>query len=466
VGLVPILDNGTCNWAAIDIDNHGNSEDIPIGPIDINICNKRLPVIACRSKSGGVHVYAFFATPWTGIKAQALMTSFAQTLGFAKAEIFPKQAHLRPGAGAGEDKQLGNWLNMPYLGGDATVRYAYRDGRRLGLVEFLDLAEGSRITQAEVYSQIEREHPEAPPCVQRMMAEGVGTGQRNEAMYNMTVYARKAFPKDYTDRAREFNIIVFDKPLPRAELERTIGSAGRPEYRYRCNEEPQKSYCDRPTCLTRACGITPAEGEIEKMLVDLPAFTELVKYVAEPVRWEMKVNGKRMTNIATEVLTDWRKLRLLIAEYLTYLAPMIKAQEWERILSDLMANARIVDVPDDASTAGAVRERLREFASKAENLHKNAVVADRGALLRGLPILADIDGTKQVVFRAQDFAAYLKRSKSEELKGVNTWFAVRELGVETTRMRVTKDKCIHVWMMPYTEIMDRDVDAPEIKSEL
>ena len=44
----------------------------------------------------------------------------AEKLGFAGSEIFPKQDALaKP-----EDK--GNWLNMPYFGGDATDRYGIK----------------------------------------------------------------------------------------------------------------------------------------------------------------------------------------------------------------------------------------------------------------------------------------------------------------------------------------------------
>src|SRR2546430_4791482 len=34
VGCVPITDKNYCSWAAVDIDNHGQDEDVPIAPID------------------------------------------------------------------------------------------------------------------------------------------------------------------------------------------------------------------------------------------------------------------------------------------------------------------------------------------------------------------------------------------------------------------------------------------------
>ena len=111
VGCVPILDDNTCTWAAIDIDNHGQDEDIPIGPVDEKITLNSLPLIACRSKSGGIHCYIFFSDPQPASKVRSLLEEFARLVGYAGSEIFPKQAVLR--AGQDGTKQLGNWINLP-----------------------------------------------------------------------------------------------------------------------------------------------------------------------------------------------------------------------------------------------------------------------------------------------------------------------------------------------------------------
>lgn len=464
VGLVPILDDDTCQWAAIDIDNHGQNEDIPIGPVDEKISSLGSPLIACRSKSGGIHVYYFLEKPIPASKVRARMTEFAEKLGFPKAEIFPKQARLAtPSSGK---KQLGNWINLPYLGGDDTVRYAYRNGRRLNIDEFLALAEKNRVSPESFSSQALVDHPQAPPCVQRMLMEGVGKGQRNEALYNVVVYLRKSEPDSYADRARQLNQVMFDHPLAKSESERTILSAGRPDYRYRCNEEPIRSLCDRETCAKRKFGITAGEfDDIEKVSA-LPEFNGLVKYVTDPVRWEFKVDGKMVTNISTAQLLDWRFVREVCAERLTKVLPMIKPQEWERLLQTMMAEARIEEVPEDASLSGIIRARMKEFASKARDLHINGNVQDRQALLRGLPIMYEADGVRQIAFRAQDFVNYLKRTKSEEMKGVNLWFATRELGLQTTKIRVSTKKTVNVWFLPYDEVVEDRPDDVQFKSEL
>lgn len=461
VGLVPILDDDTARWAAIDIDNHGQEEDIPIAPIDEIIIANKLPLVPCRSKSGGVHCYAFFKDPLPASKVRTMMTKWAETVGYPDAEIFPKQTRL---SGLPGKKQLGNWINLPYLAADETVRYAFRAGRKLTLDKFLDLAEKMRIEDTDLAGSVMQDHPQAPPCVQRMIMKGVASGYRNEALYNAVVYFRKARPEGYEKSASEFNHTVFDKPLGKSEFTRTVNSAARPDYGYRCNEEPIRSLCDRETCLKRKYGITSVEADKQEQINGLPVFSDVTKIMADPVRWEIKIDGVPVRGLGTAQLLDWRYMREAIAERLTKVVPMLKNQEWERILQPILAQARIIAAPDDASTSGIIRQRLREFAAKAHDLGMNRNIDDRKALLRGLPIIAQVDGQRSVVFRAQDFVSFLKRTKSEELKGVALWMAVRELGVGHNKMRVG-ERSINVWYLPHKEVMD-DVDRPEIKAEL
>jgi hypothetical protein len=243
-------------------------------------------------------------------------------------------------------------------------------------------------------------------------------------------------------------------------------SAGRPEMRYRCNEEPIKSLCDRPTCLKRDFGVTDDDIDATERVGELPVFSDLIKFLGEPVKWEFKVDGVRVLNVTTDDLLDWRAMRRIIAERLTKIVPMLKLEEWARVLQPLMLTARIEEAPEESGPAGTVRARLREFAGKAHDLHSNKNVEDRQALLRGLPIIADINGVKSVAFRAGDFTNYLKRTKTEELKGVSLWLAVREIGLQSTRMRVSKDKAVNVWFLPFKEVEQVYPDAPDIRSEL
>lgn len=457
MGSVPIRDDDTCSWGAIDIDNHGQEDDIPIAPVDEKIILHRLPAIACRSKSGGVHIYTFFQKPRAASKVRAILARWATLLDFPKTEIFPKQARL---IGEPGKKQLGNWINLPYLGGDASNRYAFNSSKKLSLEEFLDKAEALRISDSDLAATVLSLHPQAPPCVQRMMIEGVPQGKRNEALFNATIYFKRLDEAEYENYAASFNVEAFDKPLGRVEFTRTVTSASRPDYTYRCNEEPIRSFCNRTECLKRQFGITPTESTRVEEISGLPAFTDLIKYLTEPVRWSFQMDGVRVVNVPTDVLLDWSKVRTVIAEQLTRVVPLIKNTEWDRILQPLMAGARIETVPDEAGLQGLMRERLRDFAGKIKKANGHN---DVGAILRGLPVVYE----DYVCFRAQDFVNFLKRTRTEEIKGVGLWFALMPLGVEQRRVRVDSGTVVRVWGIPIDKLEGRPYQKAELpKPEL
>ena len=55
LGIIPITENNTCRWGCIDIDQYNFNH------LDLinNIRKLKLPLIVCRSKSGGAHVFLF-----------------------------------------------------------------------------------------------------------------------------------------------------------------------------------------------------------------------------------------------------------------------------------------------------------------------------------------------------------------------------------------------------------------------
>src|SRR5690606_14120774 len=59
LGVVPVRDDGTTLWGAIDLDNHGSDKDMDIRAVERKVAEKDFQLIPCRSKSGGVHLYIF-----------------------------------------------------------------------------------------------------------------------------------------------------------------------------------------------------------------------------------------------------------------------------------------------------------------------------------------------------------------------------------------------------------------------
>ena len=55
LGIIPIREDSTCRWGCIDIDSYNLDHSSLIQ----SIRNLNLPLIICRSKSGGAHVFLF-----------------------------------------------------------------------------------------------------------------------------------------------------------------------------------------------------------------------------------------------------------------------------------------------------------------------------------------------------------------------------------------------------------------------
>ena len=131
LGIIPICADNTCIWGCIDIDQY---------PIDHRglvekIASLNLPLVVCRSKSGGAHCFLFTTESIPARDMQDYLKACAALLGEAGREIFPKQAEILVDRG-----DTGNFLNLPYFAGDDGTRYAFNlDGSAATLEEFYAL---------------------------------------------------------------------------------------------------------------------------------------------------------------------------------------------------------------------------------------------------------------------------------------------------------------------------------------
>ena len=455
LGIVPIMDDGNCWFGAIDIDAHGDQPDIELGPLEKAVKQNDLPLTICRSKSGGAHLYLFLTAPTPAKVVRAALAKWSGLIGYPGVEVFPKQDNLPESGG---ERQLGNWINLCCFDANNPdqLRYCYEGGQQVPFAYFLALAESRRVTPAVLVEKSNGEHAEAPPCIQRMIADGVGRGHRNEALYNMVVYLKKAFPETWKDKAFDMNARIFDFPLTHEEAKRTIASAGRRDYRYKCKEEPCRSLCNSSLCIKRQFGITPDEkGELE--LGKPPEFTKLEKYTTEPVRWVLYVDGVPVT-LATHELMDYKAVRRAIADNLTKIIAPMKNDKWEAKLCGLMDKAIILEAPEEASTYGFIRDRLFAFFGRADLTSDGENTEDRESLLFGSPVVQVLNSKRVIYFRGSDFIDFLKKNRSEELKGSNLWMALRKIGVEHGKLRVS-NSVISVWYVPIT-----DQDIIELQS--
>ena len=141
LGIIMLKSDNTCSFGAIDIDIKGAitlNEKLE----DLEKRIKDTPLVLCRSKSGGAHLYLFLDPPVKATKVVNKLNEFAAQLGYGGVEIFPKQTNRA------NERDRGNWINLCYHGGENSERYAIKDGKKLSLKDFLDYAE-TKITTLE-----------------------------------------------------------------------------------------------------------------------------------------------------------------------------------------------------------------------------------------------------------------------------------------------------------------------------
>jgi hypothetical protein len=151
LGIYPLMPDGTCAWAAVDIDTGDLGAALELQRL---LRDHNLPAIVLTSRAKGYHVTVFFAGWASACHARRVLRALTEEAGLpSHTEIFPK-ADIADTIGAG------NYLRLPYPGAlpaGRPGRYTAAPGRRvaldptnpnrvLPLMEFLALAESSRVT--------------------------------------------------------------------------------------------------------------------------------------------------------------------------------------------------------------------------------------------------------------------------------------------------------------------------------
>ena len=105
LGIIPIRADNTVIWGCIDIDTYPLNHKKLIHKIR----QLQFPLIHCKSKSGGAHLFLFMENPISAKIMRSKLRAISSTLGYSSAEIFPKQSSILI-----EKGDLGNFLNLPY----------------------------------------------------------------------------------------------------------------------------------------------------------------------------------------------------------------------------------------------------------------------------------------------------------------------------------------------------------------
>ncbi len=308
LGIPPIRVDSTCLWGSIDIDQY----DIDLAEIVKRVDDADLPLVPCRSKSGGLHLFIFFAEPVAADVAQSVLRDIAASLGFAGSEIFPKQTKVIEERG---DKP--NWIVMPYYGDDyggklKMQRGLKKTGAEMTIGEFLSMAEKRRVTteQLAVLAQPKSNviplkgkkkgagntngarpaspYGDGPPCLQHLASTGFPEGGRNNALFHIGVYLKKAHPADWHKHIE-----------PADEVDAVIKSLEKKDYEYKCKDQPMVAHCNSVVCRGRKHGVGVGGS--------YPEITGLSKLMTEPPVWFVDIPGGHRIPMTTDDLQNYRR---------------------------------------------------------------------------------------------------------------------------------------------------------------
>ncbi len=435
LGIVPIDDKAISYFGAIDVDRY----DIDINDVEAQCATIGLPLLTTRTKSGGIHLYCFTH----GVPAQLLrsrMNEWCVALGFGGAEIFPKQNALL------NEGDVGNWINMPYFGGDATDRYGVLNGERLSLAQYLDRGEGLRVTEAQLLQLVIEEgadFEQGPPCLQALGRRGFGEGQRNKGLFAIGVYLKKRFPEEWQSHFHTYNDKFMKPPLNADETKTLIKSLARKEYNYACSQDPIKSFCNRTLCRTRDFGIGKADAQDWGITID----SEVQRVETDPPYWLLTVNGTRMQFFSDDLMRQPR-FQELCMQKIAYLPPTLPREKWVEEINKVLVNATPLEAPTDSSPTGELQWHLQQYCT----VYPQAET--REEVLVGKPFPEE----GFVYFRAADFKRYLESQHFRVLSGHRLYAALRELGVSHQQLWISGQNVL-VWKVAI-ETTTKDITVP------
>jgi len=446
IGIIPINADNMCKWGCIDIDQYTGFNHKEL--ID-KIAEMKLPLVVCRSKSGGAHVFLFIKD-WISAKTlQDTLSSISAALGYSGCEIFPKQIKLHLERG-----DVGNFLNLPYYNHEESLRYAFKpDGSAASLEEFIKIYEENVQTVEQIEAlTVEKSDKtpikDGPPCLPHLCSQGFPEGTRNNGLFNIGVYLRKAFPDTWENELMQYNMEYFQPPLPLAEVNVLVKQLNRKDYAYKCSDAPINDHCDKEKCLTRRFGV----GNVGQAAT----IANLRKYNSKPPIWFMDVNGEPL-ELSTEGLQSQSFFQKACIEQLNAMPPTVSKPVWENRVAALLRDMTeteggVMEASEDSSVDGAFYDYLEDFCRNMQT------ASDKEEILLRRPWTDEDSG--KTFFRLRDFESFLKRQRFFEFKTHMISQRLRDINGESSTLRI-KGRVVRVWSIPAFEIPDSDLSVPD-----
>jgi hypothetical protein len=450
IGIVPIMSDARCFWGVIDVDKY----DLDHADIVRRIEKLKIPMVVCRSKSGGAHLFMFLADPVSADELISRLKEIAGVMGYGDSEIFPKQTEILEDRG-----DLGNWLNMPYFDAQGGTRYAVtEDGRGLSLGRFLDFAESRRLSSADFKTSAPKvlcgdsDLSDAPPCLQYLCGVGIAEGMKNNTVFALGVLAKKMQPEGWESLLDSWNHkYVVSPPLTSEEMQGIIRSLRKKEYSYKCKETPLVSHCDSKSCRNRKYGVGGAGT--------LPDISSVSILDTTPPLFFVCLTSGGTVECAAEDILNSRSFQRAALIQLRIMLPLFKQDDWTITIQKCLDEAVVIEAPREVGTTGAMHELLEQFCTD------RFAAQDKDEILLGKPWLDEDTGRHY--FRLVDLTQHLEKNKFRELTRTQIISRIREMGGMHSFFNV-KGRGINVWWVPQSafSVQTEDHSIPRVPESM
>ncbi len=438
LGIIPITENNDCRWGCIDIDEYNFDHTSLVK----SIRDHKLPLIVCRSKSGGAHVFLFTQENIPASLMQSKLKEMAIILGYEGSEIFPKQTEILVERG-----DTGNFLNLPYYNEMKGLRYAINDnGDALTLEQFYIEYDKNSCTRQDVEGiktkkkKIEEAFPGGPPCLNKLATTGFGEGSRNNALFNIAVYYKQSSPDSWEDEIVKANMKFMEPPLNNNEVQQLIKSVNRKGYdKYRCKDAPINAVCQSGLCRTKRFGVGFGEEE-------MPVLGSLTKYASTPPQWFLDVDKKRI-ELKSEQLYSPNLFALACLDQANLVVPIPKPKDWKQhFLKPMMQGLQEVEPLESLNPVNELTGLLQDWTTNRQSARTIDDVFNK------LPYTDE--KREYTYFRMEDFYNFCKRNHWEKDKN-QTGNLIKRLdefiGEERVRIKKQQPRLIKIKTMKQTE---------------
>lgn len=437
LGVYLLLDDNSCHFAAIDLDEKDFSKAYAIRQ---ELFNKFIPAYIAESKSKGFHLYIFALEKFIAKDIRRILHHILDKLNI-KAEIFPKQDFLSA------TTPLGSYINLccfghtrPFLTGDMKGVPLDIALERIKFVpqESIDQVLQTLPQEKPQEEQVAKQQMKPKgklPCFEKMMA-GVSEGCRDEVAFRLAAHLhRQGMPPQLAESTllkwdAEYNRPAMGSTLIRQKIKQAYTG----KYGLGCLNDLIQPFCERDCPIYRK---RHTEIDQRKMVggkeIEIMGLGRLGTH---PASFELTIDSSKLELSPGELLT-LKRVKAKAIETLSYVPfSGMKPTEWEILINSLLAEVKQEAAPEDASTQARYIECVYDWLETAPSAERQEDVE------AGRPVKRE-DG---YFFRMKDAVNYLAKHHRLNVDPSELYRVVKAAGGGTQPIRL--GKVFKLWSLP------------------